>query len=247
MNWTKFTAVTGLIISNSNLDRFESRVLGSMAAQLRYLCLQANGLTTLSSSSLTGMPQLEQLFLDDQPSLTFPVDLLRPVPNLVRLRFHKLGLTSLPPALLAHLTSLQFLTVTQNPIRSLNTQPLTNVPLKSLVISDMQLTVLNGSMLAPFPNLTLLDIARVPLRDCPETTFDAVPQLQVLEWSGSFLNLLQVVLTARHLYPLTQLRNLDIDNQANSRESIEQWGVAFAQRYTIAAVECHVCMHASLR
>ena len=208
-----------------------------MAVQLRYLCLQTNGLASLSNTSLTGMPQLEQFLVGDQPSLAFPMDVFNPVPNLLQLRMYKLGLTLLPP--IAHLTQLQLLSVNGNPIRTLDTRALTSVPLYELDLSETPLTVLNASMLAPFPNLAVLHLAQVSLRDCPETTFDVVPQLRVLSWFGSLSDPIEVVLTARHLYSLTQLRTLGIDNHANWRDTIEQWGKAFAQRYAMSALYCH--------
>ena len=214
----------------SALFGFEGSDLGLIASKLRYLCLRDNGLRALSNSSLAGLPLLERLDIYDEPRLSYPLDVFKPVPRLLHLRLEDVGITRVTAALLAPLTSLQFLSLTDNPLVEFAIQGLAPLPLRKLYLRDTQLRVLNASMLTPLPKLELLDIGRAPLVECPDTTFDSVPLLQELEWSASVSNVLAIVVTARHLYPLTKLRNLDLDNHRHSRDDVEQWGLLFAQR-----------------
>eukprot|EP00045_Choanoeca_perplexa_P015887 m.206623 g.206623 ORF g.206623 m.206623 type:complete len:1224 (-) comp17107_c0_seq3:47-3718(-) len=234
INWTKFTLSTFAIsFIKSPMDTFESRHLGPLAATLIQLCFETTSLASLSNTSFTNMPRLTRLLLNDEPRLSYASDVFKPVPKLATLQLSRANINTISAAMFAPLTALTTLVLANNDLTELNSQALAHLPLKNLDLSVSAITSLNSSVLAPFPGLTELQISRMSLTRIPNTTFDSVPKLETLIWSGSVRRFIQVPVTERHLYPLTSLSRIDLDHHAISRDHIEQWGAAFADRHPL--------------
>lgn len=198
-----------LVLDDNGLEVLEEDALGRHEYLAR-LWLNGNKLTSLP---LSLPPALRALYVEENLITGLNEGDFRVQSNLEQLFLQRNRIATIAPCALCELTSLKTLDLQANQLSNLTGRIFSRlISLETLDLSQNPILTLDADVMTGLTSVRVLQMSRIHSTtvDIPDTLFDPLKGLQILEMYGSPQLVARLVNTTRMLHSLRSVRELNI-------------------------------------